>query len=247
LKLLYDVIKWEALLHDTMQHAGQAQRNLEALTPGHPTTSPGNGGPGGGGSGDSIVHRLVESRAFDRDHIIRKLADLQRAGGLATVLGGQLVLALTRQQPVWPRASFNIVPYVAYAYRCVIVAKDHLEHDPDWAGRYTPRRQMTEACVDLWTITTAWSSPATQRMESPATAELLAVDLTEMYCRSCLRIGWHQARHRGELCRWCYNFHITEGFMPPRRLIIMHNEQRRITEKDIAPLRQAHQRKVKTA
>lgn len=53
------------------------------------------------------------------------------------------------------------------------------------------------------------------------------------WCRSCLRIAKCSPRHRGDLCRWCYDFTKSTGQQPPIELVRDHHEGRRITDERV--------------
>lgn len=50
------------------------------------------------------------------------------------------------------------------------------------------------------------------------------------WCASCLRIAKCSPRHRGDLCRWCYDFNRAEHQRPPVKIVRYHHEGRRITQ-----------------
>jgi hypothetical protein len=50
------------------------------------------------------------------------------------------------------------------------------------------------------------------------------------WCVSCLRILKCAPRHRGKLCRWCYDFERAEHQRPPLELLNAHHQGRHITE-----------------
>jgi hypothetical protein len=63
----------------------------------------------------------------------------------------------------------------------------------------------------------------------------LDVDEPDGWCSHHLdEIGVCEPRHRGELCRSCYDFARLHGIAPPRRLLQMHRDGRRWTDQDIA-------------
>lgn len=53
------------------------------------------------------------------------------------------------------------------------------------------------------------------------------------WCSSCLRIGKCSPRHRGDRCRWCYDFQSNYKREPPIELVRDHHEGRRISEERI--------------
>ena len=51
------------------------------------------------------------------------------------------------------------------------------------------------------------------------------------WCTSCLRIHQCAPRYRGDLCRWCYDFHTAQGKQPSIELLDAHHRGTRITER----------------
>jgi hypothetical protein len=49
------------------------------------------------------------------------------------------------------------------------------------------------------------------------------------WCVSCARREHSTAVHRGDLCRWCYEFKLAEGVVPPLEILAARHECRRIT------------------
>lgn len=62
------------------------------------------------------------------------------------------------------------------------------------------------------------------------------VDLS-MWCDNCLGVGQCSPRHRGVLCRWCYDFNAVEKFRPPPHLVEWHHQSRTITQAMVAAAR----------
>lgn len=83
------------------------------------------------------------------------------------------------------------------------------------------------AAVDR--IIATWT-PHTATPDEQRAAALTTLDPAD-WCANCLRIAKCAPRHRGDLCRWCYDFKTANRHrLPPLELLRMHHEGRRITE-----------------
>lgn len=49
------------------------------------------------------------------------------------------------------------------------------------------------------------------------------------WCVSCARTNYAEHVHRGDLCRWCYDFKAAEGTLPPVDLLDARQRGQRIT------------------
>ena len=75
---------------------------------------------------------------------------------------------------------------------------------------------------ELYSLTQEWGyTPA-----RPATT----TDTNHEWCTSCLRIDQCSDRHRGDLCRWCYDFHAIQHRQPSTDLLDKHHRGIRITQ-----------------
>lgn len=77
--------------------------------------------------------------------------------------------------------------------------------------------------ADLRHVTTQWGYTA-------ARPKFDKTDSNHPYCTSCLRLDRCVERHRGTLCRWCYDFHSTEDRLPSRDLLDRHHRGMKITQ-----------------
>lgn len=75
-------------------------------------------------------------------------------------------------------------------------------------------------------IVNAWIPNATPSKSAPTFDP-------QDWCSSCLRIGKCSPRHRGDRCRWCYDFQTAYHREPPIELVRDHHEGRRISEERI--------------
>lgn len=61
------------------------------------------------------------------------------------------------------------------------------------------------------------------------------------WCRHHLaEIGVCEPRHRGDLCRTCYEFKLAHRLEPPRQLLQIHRDGRRWTDSDVAAALREH-------
>jgi hypothetical protein len=251
------LIEIHTMLHESTQLVGRAVSNMNELgVSGLPSSTPGNGSPGGGkgassrtmpvvvagGWVDRVPVTSVEALAIGgaRDEATLASDQLARAARFCATDAADVVERVLGQRPVMPAESASPMQLVVQAYRCavVLVQLEGEEVSSSTVGRwYKPTRRVWELC-------SRWGFSPTMERSSADARELLAVDLTEMWCRSCLRVGERAPRDRGDLCRWCRTFHGVEGFLPPVDLVEAHADGRRITEAMIAPHRQAHQARV---
>ncbi len=247
------LIEIHTMLHESTQRVGRAVLNMRELgVSGLPGSTPGNGSPGGGkGASTRTIPVRVSEGVVDRVPVtsVEALA-LDGVSDEATVASGLLLrharwcaLAAsdeiersTGQRPVSPGEDAGPLRLVVHAYRCslVLVDAEPMATAPSqWSAWYSSTRRV-------WDLCNRWGFSPSRPSTSSDVRELLAVDLTEMWCRSCLRVGERAPRDRGELCRWCRSFHGAEGFLPPVELVEAHADGRRITEQMIIPFRQAH-------
>lgn len=248
------LVEIEALLDESVQRVGRAVRNMRELAvSGLPTSTPGNGSPGGGkGGGRSLTIDMeivpvssVEAAALagEPDTAARMLVELTSEAGAASSWASNVVEQFTRERPIDP--AFSTSTLVVHAYRCARVLV-HLDVPESWSptGGWNT---WTRPARRVWQLTQAWGwvpsepTPSQQR-------ELLAVDLTGQWCRSCLRAGAREHRDRNnEMCTWCRKFDQAEGFTPPLELVKARADNQRITEAMVLPYRQAHRDRLKRA
>lgn len=66
----------------------------------------------------------------------------------------------------------------------------------------------------------------------PPTAGLSVVDPVD-WCSNHLRVEMCEPRHRGDLCRWCYDFKAVHGKMPPMALLGLRHRYGRVSEEQV--------------
>lgn len=216
------------LLGEVMPRFASAREHLFELQPGHSGRSAGSGEPGGGSgfSATSVVERTV-ARGSQTER--RRLARLEAFPPVLVELARAIVDRMGARLPeLGPRPTHGQrLAWVAWSTRvCVDLNRS--------AGVKVPRRLALELhsnICDLHDLVVAETSPATVREQRSAE---LASDQTEMWCRSCLRVGQRAGRSEryptDGLCKWCGDFQATNGFLPTLTLIDAHHEGRKITQ-----------------
>lgn len=242
----------ETLLDACVRSMGRTLRNVvELAESGLPSSTPGNGSPGGGkGGGRTVVidderypttsvEAAVLDPVLDTPSVVRDqlLAELVRGEQLSA----EAMMRWFGKGPLRPAAGANAVQLVTQQMRCarLLVSQD---------ASTRPRAWM-ESVVRLHGICSTWGfDPAVP--VKPRELDVLAVDNTERWCRSCLRVGTRSPRdtsHPGsEMCQWCRKFVLAEGFVPPASIVAARfDPPYRVTEAMIVPFRQAHRERAK--
>jgi hypothetical protein len=233
------LINIERDLEQSVQRVGRALRNMRELSvSGLPSSTPGNGDPGGGQSGAPTSSVDSKAAAIESDKAARALTDLVMAISDTADVASDVVEDFTGQRPIAPSSFIQPAPLVFHAFRCARLLV-HLEVPESWR----PARgwnAWSEPVMNVWKLTQAWGWLPHEPASSVHKREDLAVDLTGLWCRSCLRDGVRRHRHRHyEMCKWCKDFVAREGFIPPFELVHDHNNDKRITEEMVVPYRQA--------
>lgn len=253
-KATVKLIEFESLLHDATQRAGRAVRNMRQESGGFPSTTPGNGSPGAGKGGramatiddEDVPCTAVERQALGlagRDEAAERLVELDRkarasADGLGRVMH---ILGVPLLVPTDAVSQPERMVVLAYS-RAVRLRRLSDRHDGTmWDRLIGPAVADVEpAVVAVFHLCQTWGYDPKRPAVRKDAAEVLAVDLTERWCTSHLRVGARRERERGELCQWCRKFEYAEGFVPPRELVQIHVDDGRVYEHQVAPFRQAH-------
>jgi hypothetical protein len=239
----------DAELSEIIEGYDRALHRLEVeVTPGFPTSTPGNGSPpgGSGGRGTSVAERLMVA-----GQALFEVEDLGALMALPARLVADVHQLLTatghvgRRLPPEHLGELSVgkrLAWCRWAVRQVIAGRDEL--DLDGAGEAAVE-QLRRTAGDGRAVVRSWGY-VTRRPHTakPGRAEL-AHDATESLCRSCLRAGSRSTRYRGELCQWCWRFHQTEGFLPPVEIVTARAAGQRITEAMVAPHRAVHRKRQK--
>lgn len=249
----------QSMLHAIRPRLPLAIRRLEVdVTPGFPDRTPGNGATGGGkgarvtAPGDDDTQgpdasTIVERLALRRDVVDGDLATLRTLPNVVSAaVDGVLMSAVVHARSSRSRPAATARPdrHVAWSLGMLerILARDHLV-----AG---VRLHAVQYCHgktrELHDIAVRWGYVPGKPKET-APRDLLAVDLTEEWCTSCLRCGVRWPRWRGELCQWCARFFYTEGFVPPIEIVEVRAAGDKVTEAMVAPHRQRHRDRQRAA
>lgn len=255
------LIEFESMLHASVQRVGRAIRNLEQEMGGFSPRTPASGTPGGGkgggptvfikdprdadDEGEHVPTTSVEMQALfgSRDHAGAKLAELRLAA--VDVVHG-LGRACT-SAGVDPGPNFDSV---VTTWRIVLLAYARARRLQTFGPGDRPEVWSALDDIDrnvdrVYKLCQAWGYEPGEPVVSKDRAELLAVDLTDQWCTSHLRVGDKRNRDRGELCQWCRKFRDVEGFVPPVELVRIHVDDRRVYDHQIAPFRQAHRDRMR--
>ncbi len=230
----------ETLLARIGTRYGTTVRRLTTeVTPGFPAHTPASGEPGGGssGPGNSRTERLAGLPHPELDDLHDALWLPYTIATYAERTARGLPVVLADIPPGSPRATLRKLVWSRWLIRQLIEQPEHqvsLRH----------LKRLHPAICDLDRIVTRWGY--TPHRPSPVVdARLLADDPTGELCRSCLRVGRRETRHRGDLCRWCYDFERSEGFPVPPPIIEARGNYDPITENMVVPHRQAHRDRTK--
>ncbi|NND75981.1 MAG: hypothetical protein HKN44_13345 [Ilumatobacter sp.] len=257
------LIELESMLHASVQRVGRAVRNMRQEMGGYSSKTPGSGDPGGGKGGRPTVFlddpgddrdrdalavpvSSVEVQALGlagRDDAAVALAELERQAVKSVTATGDLCDAMhVDPGPNWgtdarPGADRQVV--LAYA-RLRRILDPEVTTIADLAD-IRHRLDAVENPVDrVFHLCQNWGYDPKRPAVPRQRRELMAVDLTEMWCVSHLRVGERRDRDRGELCQWCRKFEAAEGFVPPVELVQLHVDHRKVYDHQIKPFRQAH-------
>jgi hypothetical protein len=100
----------------------------------------------------------------------------------------------------------------------------------------------------LFHICQTWGYDPKKPAPPKVRADLLAVDLTERWCTSHLRVGAKADRSRGELCDWCYRHGpllVATWSAPPRKIVEIKVERGKVYAHELEPYIRAERSKVK--
>lgn len=264
-----------SLLTATIDRYPKAWERLTVeVTPGFPGKTPGSGDPGSG-RGPMLLERSTDPDTDIRKStdpaegtIVERLAlspseqsvldELEQLGA-----GPQRIAVYTTQllRSIGIPSSTPKIPPPAGPPMEPLLATAHCVSGLRWCRDFilavVDRPHHVERClvgrvqnvhrpvVDLHRLTVRWGYDP-KKGESADDPTLLATDLTEMWCRSCLRAGSRYPRYVGDLCQWCWRFHQEQGFLPPPEIIDARARGQRITEQMVEPHRRRHRERRKS-
>jgi hypothetical protein len=229
----------DTMLADITRRYHIARRRLTEVEPGYPAHTPGAGEPGRakGYVAGSITERLATQHhpeldtAQRLDHgpteIAKSIIPFADALNLP-MHGGWIATRQHVQRLTW----------------CRWIIRQIINH-PDYDPPTKPLTATHRTIADLHRIVITWGTKPTTPTHPAADPTMLPEDFTGDLCRSCLRVGSRSVRYRGELCRWCYDFAGSEGFIPPPQIIEARASGKPITEPMVAPHRKAYRDKQK--
>lgn len=224
------LIRIDTILAGVVPRFSDTRERIADVLPGHSGRPAGNGEPpgGSGGGGATVVERTVlgaDLDPADPDDAPCRLPSSPEREALAELdrLAERVVLRVER---IVARSGCRLAPPPAdrYTVRRLVWAR--------WAirvveqlGTELPARQVDPLFVDaarLDQLCTTWG-PA--RRVAARDAEL-AVDDTERWCRSHLRVGDRVDRSdryaADGLCRWCGDFAAEQGWLPTLDIVDAH-------------------------
>lgn len=216
---------------DITHHIGRALHNThQSMQDGYPTRSPGDGNPGGGSI--TATSRPPRHALLTRPDPARIASDDIHDYTTRCANHANHATLTILEHPIFP-CSPHPIHQAVHAHRIARLL-----------GLIDPTRLHP---LDTWLTDTnhlhrtilrwAWTTHTPTR-----TGELLATDLTDMWCRRCLTAGIRQPRHRGDLCRFCYDWQRTWRQLPPHHILTAHADGRRITT-DMTPAGQRRRKK----
>lgn len=233
------LILCDTLLAEITPRFASAVDRLADLQPGLSGRPAGSGEPGGGSgfSVTSVVERTAETSPAER----RRLERLQAFPGLLVVSVSKVMERMGARPPELGRSPSHGQQLSWVAWSCRLCIDLHRATKMS-APRQRVARLFEQVCNLHDLVIAATAAPSEPKQ--PRAAEL-ANDPTEMWCRSCLRVGQREPRsdRYDGLCRWCGDFEGAQGFSPTLNLLDFHHDGKRITEAMIAAERPRKKRK----
>lgn len=219
-----------------------ARERIADTIPGHSGRPAGTGEPGGGtgGFGDTVVERCaarssVGSLTMQRmellaDRIVERTEQLAAETGILAATHGPLDNGAVRRL-TWARWAVRL-----------LVELQHRTGRYSIADRYV--RPLHDDVAELAAIVDTWRAP--RDAPDQRTVEL-AVDDTERWCTSCLRVGSREPRSERYtslgVCRWCGDFNAEQGFMPSLEILDARRDGRRVTTKMVSDAKPGKKRR----
>lgn len=258
------LVEFDGLLSAAVLRVGRATANLvQESSGGFGSRTPGSGDPGGGKGGRasallidrddvgdegdrvpvSSVERVALGLAAD-DVAARRLAELGSVSVLlADRLGSVCVAAGVDPGPCPPVGASPlrwVVLGLARVQRLLRAPEDRLAELGEMVDGCRSMAGRVADIVQVWGY-----APAVPQVR-PAVRQVLAVDLTERWCTSHLRVGERRPRTRGVLCDWCdrqVRLARAQGVdsweAPPVELVRKHVEHGKVYAQDIEPFLRA--------
>ena len=226
------LVEFEAMLHTATQRVGRTVRNLEQEVGGYSAKVPGSGEPGGGKGGRPTVsiddvrvpisQPEVLALGFAGPDVAAEARVALRDAALDVVYG------LGAGVRGWPISLAHMPTWrlVVLGYARVVSVARAQPFDEEVEPRVVERLHAIDSAVErVFNVCQRWGYRADEPKVPKSRAELLAVDLTDKWCTSHLRVGERRLRSRGELCDWCYRHGpllVPTWQAPPRELVQLH-------------------------
>ena len=226
------LIRIDTVLAGVVPVFSSTRERIADLLPGHSGRPAGTGEPpgGSGGGGATVVERTVlgaDLRPEDPDDAPCRLPSSPERAALDQI--DRLAVRVVEKAEALMRGAAPMRhlpgPADTGTVRRLVWARwaiRQLEH----SGCRLPDRHVDQLWHDvglLADLCTTWGEP---RTISERDAEL-AVDDTEQWCRSHLRIGARERRSErytsDGLCRWCGDFAAEQGWLPTLDIVDAHN------------------------
>jgi hypothetical protein len=232
------LVECDTMLAHILTRYAPALRRLRDAQAGYSARTPGSCEPGAGKgfTAGSITERLATPTPTDRANRADYLNALTLPFTIATAASAASIGAhiTIRNVPTDPRPGVQKLRWVAWLIPQLV--EQHFE--PPNAKLDTLHRRIDW----LHRIVTNWGGELVTPKRQP---DLIPNDPTEMWCTSCLRIGDKNPRHRGDRCRFCYDWDRTEHFLVPTEILEIR-QRRRLTERDVERCRKDWRDKQKT-
>lgn len=169
------------------------------------------------------------------------LADLDRLQRAARLAAYDLGFAAWHAG-LAPLADLNLIAadrlvVLAYSYARLLQSVDVRRH---WTDEVLAPIRWAEPEVErVHSLTQRWGyEPSAPRPLPKDRRELLAIDLTERWCTSHLRIGVKRERGTGELCWWCHRHGpamVATWVAPPVELVELHVDNGKVYAHELEP------------
>jgi hypothetical protein len=238
------LVEVEHVLLDAIARWDDVRAILLDALPGMSGAASGTGVPSGGGgfvhsgphASASVVERVIETGVPREQQILDRL----------DALPARVHTAVTRC--VTAAGGRHLAPTLSgrrLLIRCHLEVRVMIDHGLGRSVQWRDAEALHQVVVELGQIIEQWgSAPSTPNVQRDVG---LAADTTEMWCRSCLRVGAREPRSDRYpvlgVCRWCGDFHATEAVMPALELLDARHSGKRITAEMVARARPAKKAK----
>ncbi len=175
------------------------------------------------------LERSITKLRVRISHALRRMADqtggspTRASGADAGGNGGGMLIDKDQHGPeeripstTVETAAINARPDIAERDRAALRRKD---------GQMLDLSREVDGLVNQYTG---------RRLSSADLAEAHKAMVDDMWCANCISHGVTQPRKTDGLhCGWCYSFHAEHGQYPPKPLVELHSQGRRLHQRDI--------------